>query len=242
MIYPQMGQGGQVAQCTCKENECNVMINPCMCIVRPDPLAQITFICGLIVSLSLNAAGNPLDVFLDGLETFSADFEQQLLDSSGEVLETSKGSVLLRRPGMFSWSYREPYTQNIISDGKSLWVYEEDLEQVTISDASAAVEDTPALIFSGRYSIDEHYVINELDGEAGLAWLELTPRNLESQYRALRLAFSGAELSGMILFDSLGQTLLISFENTRRNPELNRELFLFAPADNIDVIDARQHN
>ncbi len=224
-----------------------------MCIVRPDPLRysvairlfylrSCAFICGVIVSLSLNAAGNPLDGFLDGLETFSADFEQKLIDASGEVLETSKGSVLLRRPGMFSWSYREPYTQKIISDGKSLWVYEEDLEQVTISDASAAVEDTPALIFSGRYSIDEHYVINELDGDAGLAWLELTPRNLESQYRALRLAFSGAKLSGMILFDSLGQTLLISFENTRRNPDLNRELFRFTPADNIDVIDARRND
>ena len=183
---------------------------------------------------------NSLDVFLDGLETFSADFEQQLIGSSGEVLETSQGSVQLRRPGMFSWSYREPYTQEIISDGKSLWVYEEDLEQVTISDASAAVEDTPALIFSGRYNIDDHYVVHELEDDAGLAWLELTPRNIESQYRALRLAFAGAELSGMILFDSLGQTLLISFENTRRNPDLGRELFRFIPAGNIDVIDARQ--
>ena len=197
-------------------------------------------ICGLFVSLALHAATNPLDVFLDGLETFSADFEQQLIDSSGEVLETSKGSVLLRRPGMFSWSYSEPYTQEIISDGKSLWVYEEDLEQVTISDANDAVEDTPALIFSGRYDIAEHYVINELEDDAGLDWLELTPRNLEAQYRSLRLAFSGAELSGMILFDSLGQTLMISFENTRRNPELNRELFRFTPAENIDIIDARK--
>ena len=203
-------------------------------------LRSSALVCGLIVSLSLSAATNPLDVFLEGLETFSADFEQQLIDSSGEVLETSKGSVLLRRPGMFSWSYREPYTQEIISDGKSLWVYEEDLEQVTISDASDAVEDTPALIFSGRYSIDEHYVVHELEDEAGLAWLELTPRNIEAQYRALRLAFAGAELSGMILFDSLGQTLLISFENIRRNPDLKRELFRFTPADNIDVIDARQ--
>ena len=205
-------------------------------------LRSSALICGLIVALSLNAANNPLDGFLEGLETFSADFEQKLIDSSGEVLETSKGSVLLRRPGMFSWSYRAPYAQKIISDGKSLWVYEEDLEQVTISDASAAVEDTPALIFSGRYRIDEHYVTNELESDAGLAWLELTPRNLESQYRALRLAFAGTELSGMILFDSLGQTLLISFENTRRNPDLKRELFRFTPADNIDVIDARQNN
>ena len=79
------------------------------------------------------------------------------------MLETTRGTVQLRRPGMFSWSYSEPYVQEIISDGKTLWVYDEDLDQVTISDASDAIEDTPALIFSGNYRLAEHYVINELD-------------------------------------------------------------------------------
>ncbi len=188
----------------------------------------------------MNAGNNPLDVFLDGLETFSADFEQTLLDSSGEVLETTKGTVLLHRPGMFSWLYSEPYIQKIISDGKTLWVYEEDLEQVTISDMTDAIEDTPALIFSGNYRLTEHYVINELENGDEHAWLELTPRDIESHYRSLRLAFSDNELTAMILFDSLGQTLLITFMNGSRNPDLNRELFRFAPADDIDVIDARQ--
>ena len=189
---------------------------------------------------------NPLDIFLEGLDTFSADFEQTLLDTAGEVLETTGGTVQLRRPGMFSWSYSEPYVQEIISDGKTLWVYDEDLDQVTISDASDAIEDTPALIFSGNYRLAEHYVINELDNgdeytwDAEHAWLELTPRDIESHYRSLRLAFSGDELAAMLLFDSLGQTLLITFMNGSRNPDLNRELFRFAPADDIDVIDARR--
>ena len=198
------------------------------------------FICGLFLCLQVNAGNNPLDVFLEGLGTFSADFEQTLLDSSGEVLETTRGTVRLRRPGMFSWSYSEPYVQEIISDGKTLWVYDEDLDQVTISDASDAIEDTPALIFSGNYDLAEHYVINELENDAEHAWLELTPRDIESHYRSLRLAFSGDELAGMLLFDSLGQTLLITFMNGSRNPDLNKELFRFAPADDIDVIDARR--
>ena len=183
---------------------------------------------------------NPLDVFLEGLNTFSADFEQSLLDSSGEVLETTKGTVRLHRPAMFSWLYSEPYTQKIISDGNTLWVYEEDLEQVTISDVTDAIEDTPALIFSGNYRLAEHYVINELENDDEHAWLELTPRDIESHYRSLRLAFSDNELAAMILFDSLGQTLFITFMNTSRNPDLNRELFRFVPAADIDVIDARQ--
>ena len=198
------------------------------------------FICGLFLCLQVNADNNPLDVFLEGLNTFSADFEQSLLDSSGEVLETTKGTVRLHRPGMFSWLYSEPYIQKIISDGNTLWVYEEDLEQVTISDVTDAIEDTPALIFSGNYRLAEHYVINELENDDEHAWLELTPRDIESHYRSLRLAFSDNELAAMILFDSLGQTLFITFMNTSRNPDLNRELFRFVPAAGIDVIDARQ--
>ena len=198
------------------------------------------FICGLFLCLQVNAENNPLDIFLEGLNTFSADFEQSLLDSSGEVLETSKGTVRLHRPAMFSWLYSEPYIQKIISDGNTLWVYEEDLEQVTISDVTDAIEDTPALIFSGNYRLAEHYVINELENDDEHAWLELTPRDIESHYRSLRLAFSDNELAAMILFDSLGQTLFITFMNTSRNPDLNRELFRFVPAADIDVIDARQ--
>ena len=122
----------------------------------------------LILSLAVNAAAdNPLDTFLDGLATFSADFEQVLLDSSGEALEVTSGALRLRRPGMFYWLYNEPYVQEIISDGSSLWVYEEDLEQVTVSDVSGAMEDTPALIFSGDNDPGEYYVIEELESEGG---------------------------------------------------------------------------
>lgn len=195
----------------------------------------------LILSLTVNvAAGNTLDAFLDGLETYSADFEQVLLDPSGEALEASKGALRLRRPGMFYWSYEEPYVQKIISDGASLWIYEQDLEQVTISDVSGALEDTPALIFSGADDLDEHYVVAELEQDAGNALVQLTPKNPESHYRSLRLVFAGEQLAGMVLLDSLGQTLLLTFSNSRRNPDLAGEYFTFTPAHDMEVIDARQ--
>jgi len=195
----------------------------------------------LILSLAVNAAAdNPLEVFLDGLATFSADFEQVLLDSSGEALEVTRGALRLRRPGMFYWLYNEPYVQEIISDGSSLWVYEEDLEQVTVSDVSDAVEDTPALIFSGDNDPGEYYVIEELESGEGGTVVELTPKNPESYYRLLRLVFSGDELAGMALFDNLGQTLFIPFTNARRTPQLKKELFTFSPTGETEVIDARQ--
>ena len=208
--------------------------------LRINHLRIPAFICGFIFSLAVSAAGNPLDAFLDGLDTFSADFEQVLLDSSGEALEVTGGALGLRRPGMFYWLYNEPYVQEIISDGSSLWVYEGDLEQVTISDVSDAMEDTPALIFSGDNDPGEYYVIEELEGEEGSTVVQLTPKNPESYYRLLRLVFSGDELAGMALFDNLGQTLVISFTNAVRNPELKKDLFTFSPTDETEIIDARQ--
>lgn len=203
-------------------------------------LRKSACICGLVLSLAVNsAAGNPLDVFLDGLETFSADFEQTL-HSSGEALETTKGMLHLRRPGMFSWAYSEPYTQKIISDGKTLWIYEEDLEQVTISDVPDTIENIPALILSGDDNLAEHYSIKELEKDAEFSSLLLTPWDPEAQYQGLYLAFYDNELSGMMLFDTLGQTLAIKFRNAQRNPPLKKELFRFTPADGIDVIDARK--
>ena len=203
-------------------------------------MKQLVFICALFCSLSAHAAGTALDAFLDGLDSFSAQFEQVLLDPSGEALESSSGVLRLRRPGMFYWLYEEPYTQKIISDGASLWVYEEDLEQVTISTVDATMADTPALIFSGNHDLNEYYMVEELENNRVGALVQLIPKNPESHYRALRMVFSGKELAGMVLLDSLGQTLLLTFTDTRRNPELDEDYFTFTPAHDMEVIDARQ--
>ena len=199
-------------------------------------------VCALALCLSAQADDNALDVFLDGLNTFSADFEQILLNPSGEVLEATRGVVRLRRPGMFYWLYNEPYTQKIISDGASLWVYEADLEQVTISDISAAITDSPALIFNSNHELDEHYLVTELGRDARRALFELTPRNPESHYRSLHITLSDKTLADMTLYDRLGQTLLLTFENARRNADIKEELFRFTATDDMEIIDTRQRD
>ncbi len=203
--------------------------------------APICAICGLILSLTVTApaGGTALEVFLDGLDSFSADFEQVLLGPSGEALEASKGALQVRRPDMFYWGYDEPYTQKIISDGASLWVYEADLEQVTISAVSADLEATPTLLFSNAEALNEHYLVTEPENDGSDALVQLTPKNRESHYRSLRLLFSARQLAGMVLLDSLGQTLVLTFTNTVRNPNLPPDYFTFIPAADMEVIDAR---
>jgi outer membrane lipoprotein carrier protein len=181
-----------------------------------------------------------LNNFLKDLETFSAAFEQISLNQFGEELEKSVGVMHIRRPGMFHWAYWEPYVQYLISDGVNLWIYDEDLEQVTIRDISNVIEDSPAAILGGEIDIDAHYVVINLDTTDGNDWVEMTPRDVESQYSSIQLGFKDSQLYSMILLDHLGQTTVIKLLDMKRNNVLNIELFQFTVPEDVDVIDSRQ--
>jgi len=192
-------------------------------------------------NLSAESPETRLDNFLEGLETYSAAFQQQLFNESGEELEKSTGVFYLRRPGMFYWAYYEPYSQMIISNGVTLWVYDEDLEQVIIRNIGDSLGQSPAAILGGNVKIADHYVVIDTGMSEGLDWMELTPRDIDSQYNSIKLGFEGNHLKTMLLLDNLGQKNLITFIDTKRNTKLNIELFDFTPPANCDVIDERGH-
>lgn len=198
--------------------------------------------CLLVIDAQSAETSNPinkLDAFLEGLQTYSAAFEQQLFNEAGEELEKSIGVFYMRRPGMFHWAYWEPYSQIIISDSLTLWIYDEDLEQVIIRNISNEIESSPAAILGGDININEHYVVIEMETTNDINWLELTPRNIESQYESIRLGFKENNLLKMLLFDNLGQRNLITFLDSKRNTQLNLKLFSFSPPEGIDIIDNR---
>lgn len=192
-------------------------------------------------NLSAETPETRLDHFLDGLETYSAAFQQQLFNESGEELEKSLGVFYLRRPGMFHWAYYQPYSQMIISNGITLWIYEEDLEQVIIRNMGESLGESPAAILGGNVKIADHYLVIDMGATEGIDWMELTPRDVDSQYNSIRLGFEGNHLKKMLLFDNLGQENLITFLDTKRNTKLNIELFDFTPPADVDIIDERVH-
>lgn len=205
---------------------------------------SLFFACNLLLVTCYSYAEAPetkLDHFLDGLETYSAAFKQELYSESGEVLEKSTGVFYLRRPGMFHWAYYEPYSQMIISDGVTLWIYDEDLEQVIIRNLGDSLGQSPAAILGGDVRIADHYLVIALDKSEGLDWMELTPRDVDSQFRTIRLGFAANHLKKMLLFDNLGQKNLITFLDTKRNSQLDIQLFDFTPPQGVDVIDERTH-
>ncbi len=215
------------------------MMKGCLSSLFTCYLLVVTAALGYSSYLFADEVDSRLDTFLINLETFSAAFEQSLYNEVGEELEKSAGVFYLRRPGMFHWAYREPYSQLIISDGITLWVYDEDLEQVIIKDISESIENSPAAILGGGININDHYVVIDMGIMDGINWLELTPRDTESQYDSIRLGFKDEELSNMLLFDNLGMKNLITFEDIKTNNSLNLELFKFSPPEGIDIIDNR---
>ena len=183
---------------------------------------------------------DPLAFFLEKLESFQADFKQTLTNEQGELLETSTGKVYMQNPGRYRWEYEEPYVQLLITDSQTLWIYDKDLEQVTIKDVSNAIDNTPAAIISGKKNINENFVVVNMGVIEGYDWIELTPRDIESQYRTVKIGFDKNNLGMMILNDNLGQLTRIDFLNPVRNQRFGGPLFTFELPEGVDVIDERQ--
>ncbi len=178
-----------------------------------------------------------LITYLDGLRSFAATFEQQRFDEDGALLETSSGECLVERPGRFRWRYAEPYPQTIVSDGETLWIYDVDLEQVTVSEIGDAPPDSPAALLGQDIDVAAHYAIT-VDGAAddGLHWYTLAPRAARADFARIALALGDGEVRAMRLYDNLGQVTAIAFRDVRRNAPVAADAFAFVPPSGVDVI------
>lgn len=177
--------------------------------------------------------------FMDNMQTFEANFKQTLIDDQGIELESSTGMVFLSRPDKFRWDYKHPYMQTIVTNGETLWFYDEDLEQVTIREVLSSIESTPAAILSSYEDIDKQFIIIDMGNIEDFDWVELTPRDIESQYDSIRLGFDKDKLGMMVMFDNLGQVTRVDFTQQLINEKLDDDTFNFEPPEGIDIIDNR---
>lgn len=182
----------------------------------------------------------PLKNFLNNFNSLESNFVQSLINENDEVLEKSEGVLRLQQPGKFNWSYESPYTQKIISNGDVIWIFDEDLDQLTIRNIGDALDETPAGIILGNNNISEHFIQVNMGSIEGHDWIELTPKNIEAQYSNIRIGFNKAQLGMMIIQDSLGQTTRIDFVNVKKNTDLSSSDFEFKIPEGVDVIDERQ--
>ncbi|MCU0971731.1 MAG: outer membrane lipoprotein chaperone LolA [Gammaproteobacteria bacterium] len=176
-----------------------------------------------------------LDAFLANVSTLQAEFEQSLFDASKGQAVRLAGTFYLQRPGKFRWDYTEPKGQLVVADGSTVWLVEGDLEQVYQRSQSEALRGTPALLLAEKMSVDEQFEVVDVGAAQGLDWLELIPKDKESQFARVLLAFGGAELRRMELVDNFGQVSRFNFRDVRRNVPLKAELFEFKPPPSMQI-------
>ena len=184
---------------------------------------------------SSDAAAQQLESALRGLSSFRAEFRQVVTNAEGEETETAAGTVSLARPGKFRWDYREP-EQLIVSDGVTVWLYDADLAQVTIRPAAETLIGTPALLLSGRSDISAEFDVADGGDEDGLAWIVLTPKSAESDFRELAVGISDGQIRRMRLVDRVGQTTRLEFDSIERNSRFAEGTFSFTPPPGVDVV------
>ncbi len=185
-------------------------------------------------------AGNGMERFnhfFEGLSSLRANFEQTVIDASAFSLQQSGGVLMMQRPDKFFWDYQTPYQQAIIADGKKIYIYDADLEQVTIKPMLKSMGDTPMLLLSSGGALDDSFVITETGEDSGLEWLVLKPKEKQTNFTLMRLAFDEKTLRVMELVDSFDQTTRLSFSEMKRNPRIDGELFRFVAPPGVDVIE-----
>ncbi len=177
-----------------------------------------------------------VNAFVNDVVTFSADFEQSLIDPDGLMLEKTSGTLEIQRPGRFRWVYEAPYEQWLVADGANIWSYDVDLEQVTVKPQAEALANTPALLLGGSGKAMDQF---ELDGsvtENGVTWVRLLPVDTESGFRRVELGFEDGRLSRMVFFDNLEQTTVVLLKNVAVNEPIDASRFHFAVPDDVDVV------
>jgi outer membrane lipoprotein carrier protein len=174
--------------------------------------------------------------FINGTLTARGEFQQKIFDRNRRLLQESSGSLAFSRPGRFRWTYVKPYAQLIIGDGSNVWIYDEDLKQVTVKKLGLALGSTPAALLAGNNDAMRAFRLSDQGAKDGIEWLEALPRDKDGGFERIRMGFDASGLRIMELVDGFGQTTVLRFNSLERNPKLSPDLFRFVPPKGADVI------
>jgi outer membrane lipoprotein carrier protein len=177
-----------------------------------------------------------MQAFSHDLKSVTADFTQSVTDANGHRGDESQGSMALQAPRLFRWETKKPYEQTIVADGKRVWVYELDLQQVSVRSQSSEEAHSPLTVLTDLSQLDTQFTASESGERDGLVWLKLASKAKEPEFEYAELGFSAATLDRMLFKDQLGNTTEIRFSDWKRNPSIPADTFKFTPPKGVDVI------
>jgi outer membrane lipoprotein carrier protein len=202
-------------------------------------LARLSCLAALAAVAPLALAQTSLlDQFARDVRGLDGRFEQRVLDSTGREIEHSSGRVAIAAPRQFRWEYESPFPQLIVADGQRVWIFDPDLEQVTVRRQSDEEQSSPLAALIEPGALERQFHIDTGPVEHGVSWLRLRPRGEESAFVEAELGLRDGELVEMHLTDTLGQRTEIAFSDWTRNPRFDAHTFRFVPPPGVEVVGA----
>lgn len=200
------------------------------------------FFAFLILSFNALADGiSDLNAFVNNISSMSSEFSQVVLDKKGSKLQDVEGVMLFKRPNKFRWDYLKPYQNQIISDGDRLYMYDQDLRQVSINSIAKVGGSTPLLIIAGK-NIEKYFTLKNIESQAGdessqnIKWVEAIPKEEGAGFSKVMLGLTENKLSVMKIVDAFEHITTISFRNAKYNVSLSDNDFLFKLPNGVDVV------
>jgi len=212
---------------------------------RESDLSRFALLPGLIALTLLNpvlAADANVDGqalvenFVRNIQTLRGRFEQSLVDADNQLIEESRGTLEIQRPGRFRWVYVEPYEQILVADGLNVWSYDVDLAQVTVKPQDEVLSNTPALLLGGSADALEQFDYVGSFTDRGTVWIRLRPKDRDNGFTKIELGFNDGELTRMLFSDNLEQTTLIALFDVSLNGDIAADRFQFIAPDDVDVV------
>ncbi|MCX7660990.1 MULTISPECIES: outer membrane lipoprotein chaperone LolA [Caldimonas] len=174
--------------------------------------------------------------FVQEVKSARAVFTQTVSSPEGTRKRSSEGRFEFVRPNRFRFDYAPPMAQTIVADGQKVWLYDPDLNQVTVRAMSEAVGATPAALLAGG-PLDREFTLKGLPDRDGLQWVEAVPKARDSAFQAVRVGFRGKELAALEIVDGFGQVSVLSMRQFEANVHLAPERFRFTPPPGADVLE-----
>ena len=187
-------------------------------------------------AFAADGARADLDRFSENVQNLSASFEQQVFDDTGTALDAASGTLALARPNRFRWDYLEPEEQRIVADGDNIWIYDVELEQVSVRPQSFDEQQSPLAVLLDVASLDQQFNTEDRGEKGGANWLRLTPKSEDAEFAHVDLGFRDHQLARMVMVDIVGQRTEIVFQDWKRNTTLPPATFYFQPPKGVDVV------
>ena len=197
------------------------------------------FLCICIPLLAQASALEQFKAFVAGTKSARGEFNQRMVKEEGgkmRVSSTANGVFIFARPGKFIWTYQKPYEQVLQADGEKLFIYDKDLNQVTIKTLGNAIGSSPAAILFGSNDLEKNFALSEGGIREGIEWLQAIPKAKDTSFEKIGIGLKDGVPVAMELRDSFGQISLLTFTKFEKNPSLPANQFHFALPKGADVL------